>query len=46
MKISHIRTGPWKGDITDMPDYELEVCCGTNFGIFDPGENIHRRGDR
>ncbi|MCJ7608580.1 aldehyde ferredoxin oxidoreductase [Candidatus Bathyarchaeota archaeon] len=41
MKISHIRTGPWKGDITDMPDYELEAYCGTNFGIFDPGENIH-----
>jgi aldehyde:ferredoxin oxidoreductase len=41
MKISHIRTGPWKGDITDMPDYELEAYCGTNFGIFDPEENIH-----
>jgi len=41
MKISHIRTGPWKGDITDMPDYELEAYCGTNFGIFSPEENIH-----
>ncbi|MCJ7634412.1 aldehyde ferredoxin oxidoreductase [Candidatus Bathyarchaeota archaeon] len=41
MKISYIRTGPWKGDISDMPDYELEAYCGTNFGIFDPEGNIH-----
>ena len=41
MKISYIRTGPYKGDITDMPDYELQAYCGTNFGIFDPGECIH-----
>jgi aldehyde:ferredoxin oxidoreductase len=41
MKISCIKSGPWKGDITDMPDYELEAYCGTNLGIFDPGANIH-----
>jgi len=41
MKISCIKSGRWKGDITDMPDYELEAYCGTNLGIFDPGENIH-----
>jgi len=41
MKISCIKTGPWKGDITDMPDYELEAYCGTNLGIFDPADNIH-----
>ena len=41
MKISYIRTGPYKGDITDCPDYELQAYCGTNFGIFDPGDNIH-----
>jgi aldehyde:ferredoxin oxidoreductase len=41
MKISYIRTGRWKGDITDMPDYELEAYCGTNLGIFDPGDTIH-----
>jgi aldehyde:ferredoxin oxidoreductase len=41
MKISYIKTGRWKGDITDMPDYELEAYCGTNLGIFDPGDTIH-----
>jgi len=41
MKISCIKSGRWKGDITDMPDYELEAYCGTNLGIFDPGDNVH-----
>jgi aldehyde:ferredoxin oxidoreductase len=41
MKVSCIKTGRWKGDITDMPDYELQAYCGTNFGIFDPEDNIH-----
>jgi aldehyde:ferredoxin oxidoreductase len=41
MKVSCIKSGKWKGDITDMPDYELQAYCGTNLGIFDPGENIH-----
>ena len=41
MKVSCIKTGPYKGDITDMPDYELQAYCGTNFGIFDPEANIH-----
>lgn len=41
MKISCIKTGRWKGDITDMPDYELEAYCGTNLGIFDPEDTIH-----
>ena len=41
MKVSCIKTGPWKGDITDLPDYELQAYCGTNFGIFDPEANIH-----
>jgi aldehyde:ferredoxin oxidoreductase len=41
MKISCIKSGRWKGDITDMPDYELEAYLGTNLGIFDPGDNIH-----
>jgi len=41
MKISCIKTGKWKGDITDMPDYELEAYCGTNLGIFDPEATIH-----
>jgi len=41
MKISCIKSGKWKGDITDMPDYELQAYCGTNFGIFDAGDIIH-----
>lgn len=41
MKLSCIKTGRWKGDITDMPDYELQAYCGTNLGIFDPGDDIH-----
>jgi aldehyde:ferredoxin oxidoreductase len=41
MKVSCIKSGRWKGDITDMPDYELQAYCGTNLGIFDPGDNIH-----
>ncbi len=41
MKVSCIMTGRFKGDITDMPDYELQAYCGTNFGIFDPEENVH-----
>ena len=41
MKVSCIKTGKWKGDITDCPDYELQAYCGTNFGIFDPESNIH-----
>jgi aldehyde:ferredoxin oxidoreductase len=40
MKISCIKTGKWKGDITDMPDYELEAYCGTNLGIFDPADTM------
>jgi len=41
MKVSCIKTGQWKGDITDMPDYELQAYCGTNLGIFDAESNIH-----
>lgn len=41
MKVSCIKTGRWKGDITDMPDYELQAYCGTNLGIFDAEDNIH-----
>lgn len=41
MKVSCIKSGTWKGDITDVPDYELQAYCGTNLGIFDAGDNIH-----
>ena len=41
MKVSCIKSGRWKGDITDNPDYELQAYCGANLGIFDPADNIH-----
>jgi aldehyde:ferredoxin oxidoreductase len=41
MKVSCIKAGRWKGDITDVPDYELQAYCGTNLGIFDAGDNVH-----
>jgi aldehyde:ferredoxin oxidoreductase len=41
MKLSCINAGPYKGAITDNPDYELQAYCGANFGIFDPAANIH-----
>ncbi|MCJ7770583.1 aldehyde ferredoxin oxidoreductase [Candidatus Bathyarchaeota archaeon] len=41
MKVSCIKTGKWKGDITDNPDYELQAFLGPNLGIFDPEANIH-----
>jgi aldehyde:ferredoxin oxidoreductase len=41
MKISCIKSGRWKSNITDVPDYWLEAYCGTNLGIFDPGDTVH-----
>ena len=41
MKVSCLKNGKWKGDITDLPDYELQAYCGTNLGLFEPYENIH-----
>lgn len=41
MKLSCVNAGPFKGAITDNPDYELQAYCGANFGIFDPAANIH-----
>jgi aldehyde:ferredoxin oxidoreductase len=38
MKLAVIKSGPYKGAITDMPDYELQAYCGPNLGIFDAGE--------
>lgn len=41
MKISCIKTGRWRGDITDMPDYEMEAYLGPNLGVFTPEGAIH-----
>ena len=35
MKLAVVKTGPFKGAITDNPDYELEAYCGANLGVFD-----------
>lgn len=37
MKLAVIKSGPYKGAITDNPDYELQAYCGPNLGIFDAG---------
>ena len=41
MKISYLRYGPYKGAITDAPDYELQAYMGTNLGIFDPEKIVY-----
>jgi aldehyde:ferredoxin oxidoreductase len=41
MKLSLIKTGRYKGTITDCPDYELQAYLGPNLGIFDPEKCIY-----
>jgi aldehyde:ferredoxin oxidoreductase len=41
MKVSAILDGPFKGAITDNPDYELQAYLGTNLGIFEPEKNVY-----
>ncbi|MEM2700175.1 MAG: aldehyde ferredoxin oxidoreductase C-terminal domain-containing protein [Candidatus Bathyarchaeia archaeon] len=41
MKISVIKAGPYKGAITDDPDYEMQAYLGPNLGIFDPDKCIY-----
>ena len=40
LKISMVKTGKFKGAITDNPDYELQAYLGPNLGIFTPEENV------
>ncbi len=40
MKIACIRSGRYKGAITDNPDYEMQAYLGPNLGIFDPEKNV------
>jgi len=40
LKIAVVKTGKFKGAITDNPDYELQAYLGTNLGIFTPEGNI------
>ena len=41
MKLAVIKAGPYKGAITDNPDYEMEAYLGPNLGVFDPGDIIY-----
>lgn len=41
LKLAVIKTGPYKGAITDNPDYELEAYLGPNLGIYDAGSCIY-----
>jgi aldehyde:ferredoxin oxidoreductase len=40
LKISYVKTGKFKGAITDNPDYELQAFLGPNLGLFTPEENV------
>ena len=41
LKLAFVRTGPYKGAISDNPDYEIQAYGGTNLGIFQPEDNVH-----
>ena len=41
LKLAVVKTGPFKGAITDNPDYELEAYCGANFGVFETDDIVY-----
>ena len=41
LKLAVIKAGPYKGAITDNPDYEMEAYLGPNFGIFNPEATVY-----
>jgi len=41
LKMAMPKVGPFKGAITDNPDYELQAYLGTNLGLFTPEENVY-----
>jgi aldehyde:ferredoxin oxidoreductase len=41
LKVAMVKTGKFKGAITDNPDYELQAYLGPNLGIFTPEENVY-----
>ncbi|MCS7120677.1 MAG: aldehyde ferredoxin oxidoreductase C-terminal domain-containing protein [Nitrososphaerota archaeon] len=41
LKIAYIKTGQYKGAVTDNPDYELQAYAGPNLGIFRPEDNVY-----
>ncbi len=40
LKIACVKSGRFKGAITDNPDYELQAYLGPNLGIFVPEEDV------
>jgi aldehyde:ferredoxin oxidoreductase len=40
LKIAYVKSGKYKGAITDNPDYELQAYLGPNLGIFTPEDNV------
>lgn len=41
LKIACIRSGRFRGCITDNPDYEMQAYLGSNLGIFDPDSVVY-----
>ena len=41
LKLAVVNAGPFKGSISDNPDYEIQAYGGTNLGIFEPEDNVH-----
>jgi len=41
LKLAVVKVGPFKGSISDNPDYEIQAYGGTNLGIFEPEGNVH-----
>jgi aldehyde:ferredoxin oxidoreductase len=40
LKVAIVKTGPFKGALTDNPDYEMQAYLGPNLGIFTPEGNV------
>jgi len=40
MKIAYVKSGKFKGAITDNPDYEMQAYLGPNLGLFTPEEDV------
>jgi len=41
LKVAMVKSGKFKGAVTDNPDYELQAYVGTNLGIFNPEANVY-----
>jgi len=40
LKLAVVKSGKFKGAITDNPDYEMQAYLGPNLGIFTPEDNV------